>query len=65
EEATGGARLSRSDHLALEVGDVGAVRETLEKHGIPHQEGGNRRLGMEQIFCRDPDGHVIEFVRYF
>ena len=57
-------RLSRSDHLALEVADVEAVRETLRKHGIVYQEGGNRQLGMEQIFCQDPDGHVIEFARY-
>ena len=58
------ARLSRNDHLALEVADVNAVRETLRKHGIVYQEGGNRQLGMEQIFCQDPDGHVIEFVQY-
>ncbi len=65
-DAGGGttARLSRNDHLALEVGDVNAVRETLRRHGIVYQEGGNRQLGMEQIFCQDPDGHVIEFVHY-
>ena len=63
-EAAGGSRLSRSDHLALEVADVAAVRKALEEHGITYQEGGNLPLGMEQIFCRDPDGHVIEFVRY-
>jgi len=56
------ARLSRNDHLALEVADVGQVRAALEKHGVAYQEGGNRALGMEQLFCRDPDGHVIEFV---
>ena len=58
------ARLSRNDHLALEVADVNAVRETLREHGVVYQEGGNRQLGMEQIFCQDPDGHVIEFVQY-
>jgi catechol 2,3-dioxygenase-like lactoylglutathione lyase family enzyme len=58
------ARLSRSDHLALEVADLDAVRQSLNRHRIPYQEGGNRRLGMEQLFCSDPDGHVIEFVRY-
>ena len=58
------SRLSRSDHVALEVTDVNAVRATLEMHRVPYQEGGNRSLGMEQLFCRDPDGHVLEFVRY-
>lgn len=58
------ARLSRNDHLALEVADVDAVCETLRRHGIVYQEGGNRPLGMEQVFCQDPDGHVIEFVHY-
>ena len=58
------SRLSRSDHVALEVADVNAVRRTLEQHSVPYQEGGNRALGMEQIFCRDPDGHVLEFVTY-
>ena len=64
EEAAAASRLGRSDHLALEVEDVEAVRGALRKHGIEFQEGGNRHLGMEQIFCRDPDGHVLEFVQY-
>ena len=64
EESAAASRLSRSDHLALEVTDIDAVHKVLERHGIPFQEGGNRQLGMEQIFCRDPDGHVIEFVCY-
>ncbi len=58
------SRLGRSDHLALEVADIEAVRSTLRGHDIAFEEGGNRHLGMEQIFCRDPDGHVLEFVRY-
>jgi catechol 2,3-dioxygenase-like lactoylglutathione lyase family enzyme len=64
EQSEGASRLSRSDHVALEVTDVDAVRATLARHGIPFQEGGNRTLGMEQVFCHDPDGHVIEFVHY-
>lgn len=55
----------RSDHLALEVADTEAVRQALRSHDVPFQEGGNRHLGMEQVFCFDPDGHAIEFVRYF
>ncbi len=58
-------RISRSDHMALEVKDVGAVRKTLEQAGIEYQAGGNEKFGFEQVFCSDPDGHTVEFVRYF
>jgi len=58
------ARLGRSDHVALEVEDLDSLRQTLQSHGIAFQEGVNRRLGMEQVFCHDPDGHVLEFARY-
>jgi glyoxylase I family protein len=58
------SRLSRSDHMALEVADIDAVRTRLKDRGVEFQEGGNRNLGMEQVFCKDPDGHVIEFVHY-
>lgn len=57
-------RISRSDHMALEVGNIDSIREALQRAGIEFGEGSNQTLGMEQIFCRDPDGHVIEFVRY-
>ena len=65
EESSAASRLGRSDHVALQVADVDAVRTALQNHGIAFQEGGNRHLGMEQIFCRDPDRHVLEFVRYY
>ena len=57
-------RLSRADHLALEVRDVEAVKNALSDNGIDFQLGSNSSLGMDQVFCRDPDGHVIEFVYY-
>ena len=57
-------RISRSDHMALEVRDVGAVKRTLAENGVEFADGGNQALGMDQVFCRDPDGHVIEFVQY-
>lgn len=57
-------RIGRSDHMALEVGDIEAVKKRLGDSGVAFTEGSNRDLGMEQIFCRDPDGHVVEFVRY-
>jgi len=57
-------RINRADHVALEVRDIQAVRNQLGEAGIEFREGGNRDLGIEQLFCHDPDGHVIEFVHY-
>jgi catechol 2,3-dioxygenase-like lactoylglutathione lyase family enzyme len=57
-------RISRSDHMALEVSDIDTVKNALRGAGIEFGEGSNQALGMDQIFCRVPDGHVIEFVRY-
>lgn len=68
ESRDGGAetstRLSRADHVALEVESVEAVRQTLRQHSVEFQEGRNERLGMTQVFCRDPDGHAIEFIEF-
>lgn len=61
---SGADRISRSDHMALEVSDLDTVKKTLRGAGVEFGEGSNQALGMDQIFCRDPDGHVIEFVRY-
>ena len=60
----GARQLGQSDHVALEVRGVEAVKKLLDDNGIEYGEGGNSSLGMDQIFCRDPDGHVIEFVYY-
>ena len=60
----GPQRLTRADHMAIEVRDVEAVKAALSDNGIDYQVGGNTDLGMDQVFCRDPDGHVIEFVYY-
>ena len=61
-----GARegIGRKDHMALEVTDAKAVRKQLADAEIQFEEGSNQALGMDQVFCRDPDGHVIEFVHY-
>jgi len=58
-------RISRSDHMALEVKDLDQVRQKLTDAGIEFVSGGNDHLGFSQVFCSDPDGHTIEFVRYF
>ena len=57
-------RISRSDHLAMEVADLDVVKARLNDCRIEYVEGGNERLGMSQAFCSDPDGHTIEFVQY-
>ncbi len=57
-------RVGRCDHVALEVKDIEQVKQALSAAGIDYGEGGNHALGMDQVFCRDPDGHTIEFVRY-
>ena len=57
-------RIGRKDHVALEVAAAGAVRQQLSDAGVEFEEGGNQALGMDQVFCRDPDGHAIEFVQY-
>lgn len=58
------SRRSRSDHMALEVTEIGAAEAALTAAGIEYQRGGNEALGFSQIFCSDPDGHTIEFVHY-
>jgi catechol 2,3-dioxygenase-like lactoylglutathione lyase family enzyme len=58
-------RISRSDHMALEVKDLDQVKQKLSEAGIEFTAGGNEHLGFTQVFCSDPDGHTIEFVRYF
>ena len=57
-------RISRSDHLAMEVEDLEVVKRRLAECGIDFVLGGNQSLGMSQAFCSDPDGHTIEFVQY-
>lgn len=55
-------KLTRSDHMALEVKDMAAVRTSLSEANIDFQMGTNDRLGFTQTFCTDPDGHTIEFI---
>ena len=57
--------LIRSDHVALEVKDLEGVRKQLQGAGLEFHEGENFELGIGQIFCQDPDGHVIEFVHNY
>lgn len=52
---------SKSRHLALVVADIAAAVGTLEQHGIPVVLGPrDRGDGVTQMFCYDPDGHLVE-----
>ena len=51
-EKTGGrgearGQISRSDHMAMEVADLDAVKARLNECGVPFVEGGERALGHE------------------
>lgn len=51
-------------HFAMEVEDVGAVRETLLKHNVEVTE---KELGGDNawmVSCHDPNGIFIEFHEY-
>jgi catechol 2,3-dioxygenase-like lactoylglutathione lyase family enzyme len=62
DDRTAAAKLTRADHMALEVKNMDAVSQALDTAGIPYQLGTNDRLGFRQIFCADPDDHTIEFI---
>ena len=48
-------------HVALAVADSAAVVRTLAAHPIPIHCGPRPRGdGVTQIFCHDPDGHLVE-----
>ena len=57
------AHLSQADHMALQVKSVDKVADALEAEGVEYQRGTNDVLGFQQVFCADPDGHTIEFIR--
>ncbi len=47
-------------HYALMVDDIDAFAGFLESRGVPFRGPKPRPDGAQQIFLRDPDGHVIE-----
>ncbi|MEO8288036.1 MAG: VOC family protein [Chloroflexota bacterium] len=52
---------SKSRHFALAVEDIDEAKRTLEEHNIPIVLGPRPRGdGPMQMFCYDPDGHLIE-----
>jgi catechol 2,3-dioxygenase-like lactoylglutathione lyase family enzyme len=60
-----GAERGMTHHLAFEVDDLDLACTRLAENGVG-LEGGPmpRGDGYEQVFFRDPDGHVLELFRW-
>ncbi len=53
--------VSRSRHLALAVRDLGEAERVLRERGVEVVLGPRPRGdGVDQMFCYDPDGHLVE-----
>src|SRR3954453_23115711 len=53
--------VSRSRHFAFAVQNLDDVVSTLHEHDIPVVLGPRGRGdGADQLFCYDPDGHLVE-----
>lgn len=52
-------------HIAIEVEDFSAAIKTLEAEGIQITEGPGKRVdGSDYLFCKDPDGNLVEIVKH-
>jgi len=52
-------------HMAIEVEDFNATIQTFEAAGIQITEGPGKRVdGSNYLFCKDPDGNLIEIVKH-
>jgi len=52
-------------HIAIEVEDFHAAIQTLEAQDIQITEGPGKRVdGSDYLFCKDPDGNLIEIVKH-
>ncbi|WP_227936406.1 VOC family protein [Alkalihalobacillus deserti] len=52
---------SREGHFALRVENYEETLQWLKKNNIDVLEKPHSKSGFAQIFCTDPDGHLIEF----
>ncbi len=53
--------LGRARHLAFSVEDLDETVQALADHGVPVVLGPRPRGdGATQMYCRDPDGHLVE-----
>ncbi len=55
---------TRDSHLAFEVNDLATVERRLQEHGVEYRKNVVPERNIAQIFCRDPDGHHVEFAVY-
>jgi catechol 2,3-dioxygenase-like lactoylglutathione lyase family enzyme len=52
-------------HFAIEVEDFEETQKHLERNGIKIVEGPGKRVdGSDFMFCRDPDGNLIEITKH-
>ena len=52
-------------HMAIEVDDFDATIQTLKSEGIEIIDGPGKRVdGSDYLFCKDPDGNLIEIVKH-
>ena len=52
-------------HLAIEVEDFDDTIKHLEVNGIKVFDGPGKRLdGSDYLFCKDPDGNLVEITRH-
>src|SRR5256885_15723375 len=59
------AASDRLYHIALETDDAVAMRDYLAGHGVKvPDKGGIGKIGNQNYFITDPDGHNVEIVTY-
>lgn len=52
-------------HIALEVADFEGTSKELESQGIEIVQGpGKRPDGSDYLFCKDPDGNLVEITQH-
>jgi len=61
EEAPDNERSRR--HVAFQVDDLAAVRQRLNAHGVPIEEGAVPIEGVIRFYCRDAVGNRVEFAQ--
>lgn len=49
----------RDRHIAFAVADLNALCQRLDEAGVEYSRSKSGRLA---LFCRDPDGNVLEFI---
>ena len=59
---TSGPFDTRDPHFALAVADADDLHARLERTGRPFHDFVQTPTGLRQLFVRDPDGNMIEFI---